>query len=186
MESESRNWINPSESIPRISKNANFWANKLKLFRGKDSKISSNYPSFSKLLKSHVESTFFKDTWKPMHCIQGFRVSFVFRIFEERQLLNSKFSDPHDKIDTVFTQCCTAFQSVDVSPITGPPCSKFKGRTTIYNVDDNYSIYSTMIANYLIVEANFHKSLEIHSELSGQNNWALDFDINNFGDHCNV
>jgi hypothetical protein len=45
------------------------------------------------------------------------------------------------------TQCCTSFKPVK-QPSVNSRCKSFKSRTTIYNTDDNYSIYATSQVDY--------------------------------------
>jgi hypothetical protein len=50
------------------------------------------------------------------------------------------------------TYTCTSFKEVNDSQITAPRCKAFKSRSTVYNADDNYSIYATIKANYTLNE----------------------------------
>jgi hypothetical protein len=68
---------------------------------------------------------------------------------------------------TNVTQCCTSLQPIqDVSINNTPQCTAFKSRTTVYNMDDNYSIFFTSKINYTKLGQNF----VAHGDLSGPTN----------------
>jgi hypothetical protein len=61
-------------------------------------------------------------------------------------------SDSHainDKYNITFKQCCTSFKAT-YNPDGYPVCTNFQSRSTIYNTDDNYSIFATAKFDYVI------------------------------------
>ena len=54
----------------------------------------------------------------------------------------------------VETQTCTSFAPAPQAPVKAPRCLSFKGRTSILNADDNYSINATSLASYTFSAGN--------------------------------
>lgn len=88
-------------------------------------------------------------------------------------------SDRHGVLQESVNQCCTAFNK----PIPEYPknlktesCKKFKSRTTILNVDDNYSIFATTQVNYTLNG----KNLIIHGESEGPEDLKIWVKMNAF------
>uniref|UniRef100_A0AC35GSG9 Uncharacterized protein n=1 Tax=Panagrolaimus sp. PS1159 TaxID=55785 RepID=A0AC35GSG9_9BILA len=89
---------------------------------------------------------------------------------------NKCYSSPDSpgSTDGNFTQCCTSLISVPAATINYGKCLNFKSRTTVYNIDDNYSIFFTSKINYTINE----KNISSHGELTGPTNYSVIYQLN--------
>ena len=77
----------------------------------------------------------------------------------------------------VSNHCCTEFSpAVPPKPVPQPKCKKFSSRSTLYNSDDNYSIFATLQANYTLKTDN----LKINTNYSGGNGSIFELSINAF------
>uniref|UniRef100_A0A914QL93 Uncharacterized protein n=1 Tax=Panagrolaimus davidi TaxID=227884 RepID=A0A914QL93_9BILA len=72
------------------------------------------------------------------------------------------------------TQCCITLIPAPIAPINSPKCLKFKSRTTVYNIDDNYSIFFTSKINYTITD----KNITSHGELTGPKDYIVVYVLN--------
>jgi hypothetical protein len=73
------------------------------------------------------------------------------------------------------THCCTVFEAAPQAPANSPRCAKFQSRSSILNVDDNYSILATSNLNITMLGA----SLSGKGRFTGPNNISIEYDANN-------
>uniref|UniRef100_A0A914PVV1 Uncharacterized protein n=1 Tax=Panagrolaimus davidi TaxID=227884 RepID=A0A914PVV1_9BILA len=72
------------------------------------------------------------------------------------------------------THCCTVFEAAPQAPANSPRCAKFQSRSSILNVDDNYSILATSNLNITMLGA----SLSGIGTFTGPNNISIEYDAN--------
>uniref|UniRef100_A0AC34GSW1 Uncharacterized protein n=1 Tax=Panagrolaimus sp. ES5 TaxID=591445 RepID=A0AC34GSW1_9BILA len=53
-------------------------------------------------------------------------------------------------LETTTTQCCTTFQPASQAPINTPKCKIFQSRTSILDVDNNFSVDGTSTMKFLL------------------------------------
>uniref|UniRef100_A0AC34GY79 Uncharacterized protein n=1 Tax=Panagrolaimus sp. ES5 TaxID=591445 RepID=A0AC34GY79_9BILA len=72
------------------------------------------------------------------------------------------------------THCCLAFSSVPEAPPNSRRCKKFQSRSSILNVDDNYSIFATTNMTFILNGNN----LTAFGTFNGPNTYAINIFLN--------
>uniref|UniRef100_A0A914YJ66 Uncharacterized protein n=1 Tax=Panagrolaimus superbus TaxID=310955 RepID=A0A914YJ66_9BILA len=72
------------------------------------------------------------------------------------------------------THCCLSFSPVPEAPANSPKCKKFQSRSSILNVDDNYSIFATTNMTFFLNGNN----LTAVGTFSGPKTYGIDIFLN--------
>uniref|UniRef100_A0AC35FXQ9 Uncharacterized protein n=1 Tax=Panagrolaimus sp. PS1159 TaxID=55785 RepID=A0AC35FXQ9_9BILA len=72
--------------------------------------------------------------------------------------------------------CCISYKPTYIPNGTPPICTAFQSRSTIYNTDDNYSIFSTAKYDYTLGDG----SIIAHGTLTGPSNTNVLLTLNDF------
>uniref|UniRef100_A0A914Y0G1 Uncharacterized protein n=1 Tax=Panagrolaimus superbus TaxID=310955 RepID=A0A914Y0G1_9BILA len=124
---------------------------------------------------------------------------FIFSKDQRCHIRNKNTLFGFENVTAKFQTCCTSFDPPFSLPtIIVPKCIEFQSRSTIYNTDDNYSIFATLKAEYsltkdqLIIKTNYSGPDDSTYQLSanglincnGNNNYLssaeCEFPIKNF------
>lgn len=73
------------------------------------------------------------------------------------------------------THCCMAFKPVPVVPSNAPRCTKFQSRSSLLNVDDNYSIFAT---SNMIFNMDDNNNVTAFGNFSGPDDFTIDYFFN--------